>query len=235
MKCFLIVVKSLLFASLLMVLIWAVTLILPARWKPWVPFTIEQTLDAEIKTKLLDLSNHPRSCLAVLSATDQTSLQYGILSDHMAPPDCQLDNAILVHRTSLKLPQPMIVQCPLLVSWLMFEQQQLQPLAQQHLGQKIQQIQIMSSFSCRNVYGRKNGKRSQHARAAALDIGGFLLADNSRVSVLQDWQGDDAKSTFLKAVRNAACDYFGTVLGPDYNSAHHNHFHLDFSDSGLCQ
>ena len=27
--------------------------------------------------------------------------------------------------------------------------------------------------------------------------------------------------------RDAACEVFGTVLSPDYNAAHADHFHLD--------
>ncbi|MBP6581207.1 MAG: extensin family protein, partial [Sphingorhabdus sp.] len=29
----------------------------------------------------------------------------------------------------------------------------------------------------------------------------------------------------------SACKRFGTVLGPDYNSAHANHFHFDMAQS----
>jgi len=31
----------------------------------------------------------------------------------------------------------------------------------------------------------------------------------------------------LQAVRGGACGYFTTVLSPDYNAAHADHFHLD--------
>ena len=37
----------------------------------------------------------------------------------------------------------------------------------------------------------------------------------------------DPKSLFLKHVHDAACNDFGTVLGPEANEAHKNHFHLD--------
>jgi hypothetical protein len=33
-------------------------------------------------------------------------------------------------------------------------------------------------------------------------------------------------------VRDKACDAFGTVLSPDYNAAHADHFHLDQADRG---
>lgn len=36
-----------------------------------------------------------------------------------------------------------------------------------------------------------------------------------------------AMSAFLHEAHDDACDIFGTVLGPDTNEAHHDHFHLD--------
>lgn len=48
-----------------------------------------------------------------------------------------------------------------------------------------------------------------------------------------------ALSSFLHQVHDDACEIFGTVLGPDTNDAHHDHFHLDMkvrkSQRGLCQ
>jgi hypothetical protein len=37
----------------------------------------------------------------------------------------------------------------------------------------------------------------------------------------------ELKSRFVKAVHDDACLTFGTVLGPEANEAHKNHFHLD--------
>jgi hypothetical protein len=38
---------------------------------------------------------------------------------------------------------------------------------------------------------------------------------------------EDARGKFLKVVHKGACVIFGTVLGPEANAAHKNHFHLD--------
>ena len=54
-----------------------------------------------------------------------------------------------------------------------------------------------------------------------------MLADGTRVSVLGDWNGDPARAAFLRDARASACELFGTVLSPDYNAAHADHFHLD--------
>lgn len=88
-----------------------------------------------------------------------------------------------------------------------------------------------------SIYNRENARRSEHASAAAFDLAGFRLADGRRISVLDDWNNEQepARGEFLKAVHRAACGYFGTVLGPDYNQPHENHFHLDTSSFGICR
>jgi hypothetical protein len=37
----------------------------------------------------------------------------------------------------------------------------------------------------------------------------------------------NARAVFVKAVHAEACKMFGTVLGPEANEAHKDHFHLD--------
>jgi hypothetical protein len=48
----------------------------------------------------------------------------------------------------------------------------------------------------------------------------------------------DAKSEFVRTVHDEACNVFGTVLGPEANEAHKNHFHLDMKKrrrSAFCE
>jgi len=105
----------------------------------------------------------------------------------------------------------------------------VQPLAQELLGQRVTSIQTFGSYACRNIIGNPFWKdiRSEHATANALDISGFTLAGGRQISVAQHWKGTGPEARFLRAVHARACHYFHVVLGPDYNAAHHNHFHLD--------
>ena len=82
---------------------------------------------------------------------------------------------------------PAVVNCQMvhaLYGWL---ENNLQPLSQKHLGAKIVTIETMSSYSCRNAYGRKDTRLSEHARANALDIGGFLMSNGKHTRLLADW------------------------------------------------
>ena len=41
--------------------------------------------------------------------------------------------------------------------------------------------------------------------------------------------GSGGKTDFLRGAHATACRIFGTVLGPEANNAHKNHFHLDMA------
>ncbi|MCB1503651.1 MAG: extensin family protein [Hyphomicrobiaceae bacterium] len=46
------------------------------------------------------------------------------------------------------------------------------------------------------------------------------------------------KQKFLRGAHEAACRIFGTVLGPEANNAHRNHFHVDLAErttGAFCQ
>jgi len=94
------------------------------------------------------------------------------------------------------------------------------------LGSPLARIDTFGSYNCRNVAGTDH--RSAHATANAVDIAAFVLADGRRISVKGNWSdGTPAERNFLRVVRTNACKRFAIVLTPDYNIAHHDHFHLE--------
>lgn len=102
--------------------------------------------------------------------------------------------------------------------------------ARQILGSPLARIETMGSYACRNVAG--SGHRSAHATANAIDVSGFVLADGRRLTVTGAWRdGTREERQFLRIAFQSACKRFGTVLGPDYNEAHHDHMHLEVNDA----
>jgi hypothetical protein len=88
---------------------------------------------------------------------------------------------------AVRLSPPAIVRCDLaeaLVTWL---EGDLQPLARKYLKAPIVKIETMSTYSCRNAYGRKTTKLSEHGLANAIDIGDFVTASSQTAAVLDDW------------------------------------------------
>lgn len=108
------------------------------------------------------------------------------------------------------------------------------PAAYQVLGSELARVQGMGTYSCRNVAG--TNRRSGHATANAVDVGGFTLKDGRHITVLNDWRSDDPQvSEFLRVIRRSACKRFGTVLTPDYNAAHRDHLHLEDDGAKFCR
>ena len=101
------------------------------------------------------------------------------------------------------------------------------------MGSRVSQVNHVGSFACRNI--ARSNRRSQHASANALDLAGFRLEDGTRITVARDWQGDDDKARFLREVKAAACNVFKITLSPEYNAAHHDHFHVDMGGFGMCR
>ena len=221
---------------------------------------------------------------------------------------------------------PPVLTCDMIAALHKWLQREVQPLARKHLGAPIINVATMSSYSCRNAYGRTKSRLSEHGRVNALDIGAFVTAKGQTALVVADWgltareiaaqksnegkvegvaaseakdpappaasatapppatgpslrpsiaievpgiavqipradqslglgmvpsrlggpkspdgKAPDAapaapappltgKAAFLRAAHRTACRIFGTVLGPEANSWHKNHFHVDMAE-----
>ena len=87
-------------------------------------------------------------------------------------------------------------------------------------------IRVAAGYACRGRNNQAGARLSEHAKGRAIDISGILLADGSEISVLRDW-GRGADGRLLRALHRRACGIFGTVLGPESDRFHQDHFHFD--------
>jgi hypothetical protein len=227
----------------------------------------------------------------------------------------------LVSLGKVALSPPPTVTCEMVAALHRWLERDVQPLARKHLGAPVIRIETMSSYSCRNAYGRSGNRLSEHGKANALDIGAFITAGGQTAMVVADWgptarqiaaeeaariaaeraQSNDAvpvvvhrphavpthqpvaaealpqhpgnivsvpgvtvlfpsrgsspalglappdrlggpkpppqaaagaadKMAFLRGAHRGACKLFNTVLGPEANNAHQNHFHVDLAE-----
>jgi hypothetical protein len=100
-------------------------------------------------------------------------------------------------------------------------------------GANVKAIRHIGSYNCRRIAGSE--RWSTHSTASAIDVSGFDLTDGTSFRLQRVWADDDAKAQFLRRVRDSSCDWFGTSLGPDYNAAHADHFHLQNNGWGTCR
>ena len=199
---------------------------------PWTPLSLSDPIGRFTATKLSALNDEPRSCLALLKAAG--------LAERFAPPlsageaSCgYADGVRLASKPVAWRPDGVVAACPVAAALAVWEREVVQLAARRHFNAKVAEIDHFGSYSCRRVNGRDEGDWSEHARARALDIAGFRLADGRRVAVVADWSGGSAAGrAFLRDVRDGACRLFGTVLSPDYNEAHRDHLHFDMASRG---
>lgn len=129
-------------------------------------------------------------------------------------------------------PSRLGVSCPVAAGLAMLEWNVIQPAARRHFGSRVTTVEHFGSYNCRRMYGRSAGDWSEHATADAIDLAGFVLADGTRITVVRDWSRGGRRAAFLREVRDGACGLFATVLSPDYNAAHRDHFHIDQAERG---
>ncbi|WP_037308590.1 extensin family protein [Ruegeria halocynthiae] len=88
------------------------------------------------------------------------------------------------------------------------------------------ELQVAAHYACRTRNNRKGAKISEHGKGRAIDISGFKLANGEVVTVLKGWRKKPSQKQLIKVWRGA-CGPFGTVLGPNADRYHRDHFHLD--------
>lgn len=93
-------------------------------------------------------------------------------------------------------------------------------------GGGLAEITVAAHYACRTRNNQRGARLSEHAKGRAIDISSFVMRDGSRVTVLDGWNkaGD---RTLLRRLHSGACGPFGTVLGPNADRHHRDHFHFD--------
>lgn len=228
---------------------------IPERYDPWAPLDVAAPPDWLTSIKLARTRDDPALCTTALAIT---GMQYDPVPDRATGAGCGFSNAVRLKSAAVRFGPPVVLSCPMALSFYMWERHALQPAAQQRYGQRVVSVEHLGSYACRNVNlgeGLPPGaSRSRHATADALDIASLTLADGRRIGVLSQWQREKAAegnglgtedtaetaelplaALFLHDVHDGACRYFKGVLGPDYNAAHRDHFHLETGGYSMCR
>jgi hypothetical protein len=127
--------------------------------------------------------------------------------------------------------------CPMAAALALWLVHDVQPLALELLGERVASIQHMGGYACRNILGSQlfKGIRSQHAKANALDVSGFTLVSGRRILIKGRYGESSKEGEFLRRIHDRSCRYFRVSLGPEYNAAHHDHFHFDRGLFARCK
>ncbi|MEP5154667.1 extensin family protein [Planktotalea sp.] len=139
---------------------------------------------------------------------------------------CGIKNAVKLRSVSgVTLSQSSTMDCgtaKALKSWV---DKSAKP-ALKNRGGGLSAIRVAAHYACRTRNNQKGAKISEHGKGRAIDISGFKLKNGEVITVLKGWRAAST-SKALKAMHKGACGSFGTVLGPNADRFHQDHFHFD--------
>lgn len=141
---------------------------------------------------------------------------------------CGIKDAVRLYSVSgVQLSTPVVMECDTahaLKTWM--DRGMSRAVGRQ--GGGVVKVQVAAGYSCRTRNSKPGAKISEHGKGRAIDISAFHLSNGDRISVLKDW-GKGKKGRILKQMHGAACGPFGTVLGPNADKYHRDHFHFDIA------
>ncbi len=205
----------------------------PERWNPWAPVRIADRPNWLTSFKLARLSDEEGLCQYVLAGAE---MRYRPVPDQVTAPGCGFSNAVRIEATgTFAVEEAFTLSCRTAVPLAIWERHVLQPAARDHFGHPVTELEHFGSYACRTVSGRDGARMSRHATADAFDIAGFVLEDGRRIRVLDGWPSEGREGDFLRDLHRGACRIFDGALGPDYNPAHHDHFHFEQGGFRMCR
>jgi hypothetical protein len=203
----------------------------PAQDLPWKPFSLNRPIGWATHVQLARIGYDQAACEAALAA--------GHVDFTPAPPraegECHVLNGGRLGKGLTPLnPAAPVMSCQEALAFAAWERHAVEPAARETFGRSVVQIEHFGTYACRPIRGERH-TLSEHAFANAIDVSSFRLADGRMISVLTDYRDPGPAGGFLRQVHDQACMVFGHTLGPDFNPAHKDHFHLDMGLWGPCR
>ena len=139
---------------------------------------------------------------------------------------CGVSDAVKVREVAgVALSQEAIMNCQTAKSLKKWVSRSAKPALRGNGGGLVS-MKVAAHYSCRTRNNQPGAKISEHGRGKAIDISAFTLANGKQITVLNGWgRGKDGRA--LRKMHAGACGPFGTVLGPQADRFHRDHFHFD--------
>jgi hypothetical protein len=198
---------------------------------PWAPLNISDPPGWATGRKLARLRDEPDECQAFLR---RSGVGFTALPPIGEGACRRTDRTVLAPDAARDLvlrPGRAAATCAVNAGLALWLRHGVQPASEKHLGSRVVALEHYGTNNCRRIGGNETAGWSEHATGNAIDIAAFVLADGRRIKIRSDWSNQGSASDFLRDARNAGCGIFGTLLSPEYNAAHADHFHIDQAGS----
>ena len=204
---------------------------LPSQHNPFRAPDLTEPIGLATYGKLTDLKYEAALCK---EKRIEAGVEFTVLAADGAESSCPLQETLSLKKSLTPYnAAPLRMTCHQMAALHVWERQVLRPQAEKIIGSPLRQIETYGSFSCRNIAGTRT--RSQHSYANAIDISGFVLEDGRRISVKDHWRERSDFGRYLAKAHKGSCRLFSVTLGPDYNAAHADHFHVDMGSAETCK
>ncbi len=141
---------------------------------------------------------------------------------------CGIEAPVEVYSVAgVTLSQPATVECGTARALKTWVEDGARPVLRRR-GGGLSELRVAASYACRTRNSQPGAKVSEHALGRAIDISAFTLRDGTEISVLDHWD-TWRRGRLLRRMHEAACGPFGTVLGPESDRFHRDHFHFDIA------
>ncbi|RDD68067.1 extensin-like protein [Thalassococcus profundi] len=139
---------------------------------------------------------------------------------------CGIDDAVRVRSVDgIALTQQPMIDCRTAKAFKQWVNRGVKPAIGSR-GGGVARLRVAAHYACRTRNNQPGAKVSEHGKGRAIDISGIILRDGSEITVLQGWNtARDGQA--LRQMHGRACGIFGTVLGPESDRFHQDHFHFD--------
>jgi hypothetical protein len=146
----------------------------------------------------------------------------------------RLESVLMPDHSRVALQPPATLRCTMAEGVAQFVRSEVGPAAAE-LGARLAAVVTDDAYGCRNRNRASAAKISEHARGNALDISAVRLTNRTTFSLT----AITVPEAFRARMRDAACRWFTTVLGPGADAFHNEHIHLDRAERRqgyrLCQ
>ena len=140
--------------------------------------------------------------------------------------ECGIENAVKIRSISgVSLNEHALMDCRTARTIKVWMRQGMAPAVSGY-GGGVTQLRVAAHYFCRPRNNQEGAKISEHGKGHAIDIASFQLRDGRTISILDDW-GAGKKGRILSRMHRSACGPFATVLGPESDRFHRDHFHFD--------
>ena len=153
-------------------------------------------------------------------------IQGDLVGRHPGPGACGIEGAVRVRSVAgVALSPSALIDCRTASALKTWVERGVKPAIGGE-GGGVASLRVAAHYSCRTRNNRPGARLSEHSFGRAVDISAITLRNGRRMVLLTGWRSAEDGAQW-RQMHRAACGPFGTVLGPEADRYHQDHFHFD--------